>query len=280
MYELDRGGRRALALQAAARARAHALRRPRRRGRAAAPGTRPGRRRPRADGRRRGRGRGGKSRLYLRVHPLAPGAGLADPGGPSVSYGKATSYLPVIDLLKGYFKIGDGDDHREMRAKVLGRVLGLDRALEPLLAPAAGAARCAGRGRGLAGARPAAAPPAHAGRGQASAVAREPGATAGRGLRGPALDRWRDPGGDLAAHPDRSEADSAEAHYRQALALAEELGLRALVAHCHLGLAKLFRRTGQRDQAHEHLTTATTLYREMDMRFWLEQAEVEMKALE
>ena len=53
----------------------------------------------------------------------------------SVSYGKATSYLPVIDLLKGYFKIGDRDDHREMRAKVLGRVLGLDRALEPLLPP-------------------------------------------------------------------------------------------------------------------------------------------------
>jgi tetratricopeptide (TPR) repeat protein len=53
----------------------------------------------------------------------------------SVSYGKATSYLPVIDLLKGCFKIGDRDDHREMRAKVLGRVLGLDRALEPLLPP-------------------------------------------------------------------------------------------------------------------------------------------------
>src|SRR2546426_6585707 len=53
----------------------------------------------------------------------------------SVSYSKATSYLPVIDLLKGYFKIGDRDDQREMRAKVLGRVLGLDRALEPLLPP-------------------------------------------------------------------------------------------------------------------------------------------------
>src|SRR6266568_3200273 len=53
----------------------------------------------------------------------------------SVSYGKATSYLPVIDLLKAYFKIGDRDDHREMRDKVLGRVLGLDRALEPLLPP-------------------------------------------------------------------------------------------------------------------------------------------------
>ncbi len=53
----------------------------------------------------------------------------------SVSYGKASSYLPVIDLLTGYFKIGDRDDHREMRDKVLGRVLGLDRALEPLLPP-------------------------------------------------------------------------------------------------------------------------------------------------
>jgi tetratricopeptide (TPR) repeat protein len=53
----------------------------------------------------------------------------------SVSYGKTTSYLPVIDLLKGYFKIGDRDDHREMRDKVLGQVLGLDRALEPLLPP-------------------------------------------------------------------------------------------------------------------------------------------------
>jgi class 3 adenylate cyclase len=53
----------------------------------------------------------------------------------SVSYGKATNYLPVIDLLKGYFKIGDRDDQREMRAKVLGRVLGLDRALEPVVPP-------------------------------------------------------------------------------------------------------------------------------------------------
>jgi hypothetical protein len=53
----------------------------------------------------------------------------------SVSYGKTSSYLPVIDLLKGYFKISDRDDHREMRAKVMGRVLGLERALEPVLPP-------------------------------------------------------------------------------------------------------------------------------------------------
>ena len=48
--------------------------------------------------------------------------------------------------------------------------------------------------------------------------------------------------------------------------------MRPLVAHCHLGLGKLYRRTGKREQACEHLTTATTMYREMDMRFWLEQA--------
>ena len=52
-----------------------------------------------------------------------------------VSYGKSSSYLPVIDLLKGYFKIGDQDDHRDMRDKLMGRVLGLDRALEPMLLP-------------------------------------------------------------------------------------------------------------------------------------------------
>ena len=50
-----------------------------------------------------------------------------------VSYGKASSYLPLIDLLQGYFKIGNRDDHREMRDKVMGRVLGLDRALESTL---------------------------------------------------------------------------------------------------------------------------------------------------
>jgi len=52
-----------------------------------------------------------------------------------------------------------------------------------------------------------------------------------------------------------------------------------LVAHCHLGLGKLFRRTGKRQEAQKHLTIATTMYREMDMRFWLEKAETEMKAV-
>jgi len=83
--------------------------------------------------------------------------------------------------------------------------------------------------------------------------------------------------GDIAAHPNRVEADTAEAHYRQARALAEALGLRPLMAHCHLGLGALSRRAGTRQQAREHLTTATTMYREMDMRYWLAQAEAELK---
>ena len=69
---------------------------------------------------------------------------------------------------------------------------------------------------------------------------------------------------------------SASAYYRDALVLAEELGMRPLVAHCHLGLGKLYRRTGQREQAQEHLTTATSMYREMDMTYWLEKAEAEI----
>ena len=83
--------------------------------------------------------------------------------------------------------------------------------------------------------------------------------------------------GEIAGHPDRRDVEKAEAHYRQAMALATELGMRPLVAHCHLGLGQLCRCTGKRQQAQEHLTTATTMYREMDMRFWLEKAEAEQK---
>jgi len=77
----------------------------------------------------------GKSRLFYEfTHShRVPGWLTLESG--SVSYGKATAYLPVIDLLKGYFKIQDRDDQREIRDKVIGRVLGLDRSLEPLFPP-------------------------------------------------------------------------------------------------------------------------------------------------
>jgi tetratricopeptide (TPR) repeat protein len=82
--------------------------------------------------------------------------------------------------------------------------------------------------------------------------------------------------GDIATHPDRFDGESGEVHYRNALALAERLGMRPLLAHYHFGLGKLYRRTGKREQAQEHLTTATTMYREMGMKYWLEKAEAEM----
>ena len=53
--------------------------------------------------------------------------------------------------------------------------------------------------------------------------------------------------------------------------------MRVLAPHCHFDLGKLSLRTGHRAEAREHLTTATTMYREMDMRFWLEQAEAELR---
>ena len=85
--------------------------------------------------------------------------------------------------------------------------------------------------------------------------------------------------GDIAAHPDRVKVDTAEEHYRQALDLAETLGLRPLVAHCHLGLGAVYRRAGSRQEAREHLTTAETLFGEMEMRYWVTQAEAELKEL-
>jgi len=85
--------------------------------------------------------------------------------------------------------------------------------------------------------------------------------------------------GEVSAHSAHLNTEAAEAHYRESIRSATELGMRPLVAHCHLGLGKLYRRTGQREQAQEHLNTATTMYREMGMRFWLEQTEKEMAEL-
>ena len=55
--------------------------------------------------------------------------------------------------------------------------------------------------------------------------------------------------------------------------------MRPLVAHCHLGLGKVYLRTSKRNQARDHLTVATTMYRDMDMTYWLERAEAEMRQL-
>jgi tetratricopeptide (TPR) repeat protein len=80
--------------------------------------------------------------------------------------------------------------------------------------------------------------------------------------------------GEIAAHRDPLESELAEAHYREALALAEELGMRPLQAHCHRGLGTLYGRVGREQQARAALSTAIELYRAMEMTFWLPQAEV------
>ena len=82
--------------------------------------------------------------------------------------------------------------------------------------------------------------------------------------------------GDVYAH-EPAESEQAGDAYRHALALATELGMRPLVAHCHFGLAKLYGKTNKREQAREHFTTAITMYREMDMQFWLEQADIALE---
>ena len=86
--------------------------------------------------------------------------------------------------------------------------------------------------------------------------------------------------GEIAAHQAPPEIEPAAHHYRQALALAEELGMRPLVAHCHLGLGTLYAKTGQREQARAELSTAIEMYRAMAMTFWLPQAEVALAQVE
>ena len=85
--------------------------------------------------------------------------------------------------------------------------------------------------------------------------------------------------GQSAAYSDPPDVALAEAHYQQALTLAEELGMSPLQAHCHRDLGTLYARIGQRERARTALTTAIELYRSMDMTFWLPQTETVLEAL-
>ena len=85
--------------------------------------------------------------------------------------------------------------------------------------------------------------------------------------------------GEIDASLQTTAVPEAEGHYFDAMKSGRELGMRPLIAHCHLGLGKLFRRTGKREQAQEHLTAATAMYRDMGMTYWLERPETEMAQL-
>jgi tetratricopeptide (TPR) repeat protein len=86
--------------------------------------------------------------------------------------------------------------------------------------------------------------------------------------------------GDVAMRCNPPNVDPAIAHYRQALVLAEEVGMRPLQAHCHLGLGTLYAMTGQRQQARAELSTATEMYRAMAMTLWLSQAEAALAQID
>jgi tetratricopeptide (TPR) repeat protein len=86
--------------------------------------------------------------------------------------------------------------------------------------------------------------------------------------------------GEIAAQREPPEAEPAEDHYRKGLALADELGMRPLQAHCHRDLGNLYTTTGQRAQARTELSAAIDLYRAMEMTFWLPQVEVALGQVE
>jgi tetratricopeptide (TPR) repeat protein len=86
--------------------------------------------------------------------------------------------------------------------------------------------------------------------------------------------------GDIAARREPPEHGQAEAHYQQALALAEELGMRPLQAHCNRGFGTLYAATGQWEQGRTELATAIALYQSMEMTFWLPQTEVALAQME
>jgi tetratricopeptide (TPR) repeat protein len=86
--------------------------------------------------------------------------------------------------------------------------------------------------------------------------------------------------GDIAAQREPPAIAQAEADYRQALALAGDLGMRPLQAHCHRGLGTLYAATSQREQARTELSAAVDLYQAMEMTLWLPETEAALPQIE
>jgi hypothetical protein len=93
-----------------------------------------------------------------------------------------------------------------------------------------------------------------------------------RGFEGEALYR----SGVVALQVEPIDLLQAGGHFREALAIAEDLGMRPLQAHCHLGLGKLYRRTDRPHEARAELNIALDLYLSMEMTHWLPEAEAEL----
>jgi hypothetical protein len=86
--------------------------------------------------------------------------------------------------------------------------------------------------------------------------------------------------GEIARQCQPVDASRAVMYYGQALAVARELGMRPLQAHCHRGLGRLYATTGQVAQARTALATASVLYGALDMAFWLTQTEAALEHVE
>jgi tetratricopeptide (TPR) repeat protein len=86
--------------------------------------------------------------------------------------------------------------------------------------------------------------------------------------------------GEIATHRDPPEVVQADTNYRQALALADELGMRPLAAHCHRSLGQLYAKLGRWEQAHTELSAAIALYNAMNMTFWLPEAKAALAQVE
>ena len=74
-------------------------------------------------------------------------------------------------------------------------------------------------------------------------------------------------------HSRAGSLETAEAHYEKAMAVASELGMAPLVAHCHLGLGRSYGRAKRGEPAHDHLARAADLYRSLEMPFWIRETE-------
>ncbi|HEX5023177.1 MAG TPA: hypothetical protein VFX54_21085, partial [Candidatus Binatia bacterium] len=85
--------------------------------------------------------------------------------------------------------------------------------------------------------------------------------------------------GEIASAANPVDFENAEGSFRAAIIISDELKMRPLLAHCHVGLGKLYQRANDLKQAKAHLTNGVAMMREMEMGLWLERAEAELKEL-
>jgi tetratricopeptide (TPR) repeat protein len=84
---------------------------------------------------------------------------------------------------------------------------------------------------------------------------------------------------EAIARGDRPDPDAADSYYHQAMTLADELGMRPLLARCHAGLAALCQQVGKMPDAEEHRRTSMALYQAMGMTYWQDQLDQDVASM-